>query len=300
METPVERKGADEPGAPHDAAATAERSAAAGAPFAGIVSFCHGLKFAEMGKWALLSHKTYAARHGYDHFVGNEDVLPHMHFLEPFAWLKAGLFWQLLQKRSGHQWFVWVDCDALYMNYDKALPDLLRDVGVDPTPQGQTHIVLAQDIGGSLFNTGVLLVRNSEWSRDYFARVLRMARNPEVRHHGWWEQMAMQNLYKQNQHGEGQHMHVVGERFRLNAFTVENEYRDGESFVLHQVNCPGHGANMAASVDDCGRNLARYLCAKLASEYPGECARVPPVGQLPAALPGPRGSSAVPTWNYAG
>lgn len=61
------------------------------------------------------------------------------------------------------------------------------------------------------------------------------------------------------------------ERFKLNAFTIEKEFQDGVSFVLHQVNCPDHPANMAQVWDDCGKNLQEYFCSKLEKEFPQEC-----------------------------
>lgn len=206
---------------------------------------------------------------------------PGLYVWEPFAWLKAGLFWQLLQARSRHQWFVWADCDALYMSLDKSVPDLIRDLGFDPQPSSNTNVVVADDIGDSIFNTGVMLVKNNEWSRDFFANVLRMGRKADVRHHGraferlraysrfrtllqclltcvracsqrpfavfcrqtpsiftqrdtlfrmiqlrqnefvfasiqrgslregWWEQFAMQELYKENRHQESLHVQIV-------------------------------------------------------------------------------------------
>lgn len=63
------------------------------------------------------------------------------------------------------------------------------------------------------------------------------------------------------------------ERFKLNAFTIVNEFRVGVSFVLHQVNCPGHPVNMAQSNEDCGKNLKRYFCSVLEKEYPKDCHR---------------------------
>jgi hypothetical protein len=45
-------------------------------------------------------------------------------------------------------------------------------------------VVIAKDTGTSIFNTGVLLVKNSEWSRDFFADVLRMGADRGTRHHG--------------------------------------------------------------------------------------------------------------------
>ena len=40
-------------------------------------------------------------------------------------YIKAAYFWQLLNQRSAHQWFVWADCDALYMNLDTPVHELL-------------------------------------------------------------------------------------------------------------------------------------------------------------------------------
>ena len=68
-------------------------AAAAGAgeaPFAALLSFCTGDKFAVMGKLANLNHNAYAARHGYDFVQGSAETMPHMHFIEPPVWLKAG------------------------------------------------------------------------------------------------------------------------------------------------------------------------------------------------------------------
>uniref|UniRef100_A0A7S0SWE8 Glycosyltransferase n=1 Tax=Mantoniella antarctica TaxID=81844 RepID=A0A7S0SWE8_9CHLO len=253
------------------AAVAGRTTTAAAPPFAGLLSFCHGPKFEAMESWTSRNHREYARRHRYDVFQGDDNILPHMHFLEPFAWLKAGLLWQLLQARSAHQWFVWVDCDALYMNLDKSVPDLLRDLGVDPGPAGTTHVVAADDLGSSLFNTGVLVVRNSQWSRDFFANVLRSAKHHDVRNHGWWEQFAMQELYKQNHHEEQKRVAIIQERYKLNAFTNQREYVDGVSFVLHQVFCPGDQPNTAATVAECGRKFKGYFCTTLAEMYPKQC-----------------------------
>lgn len=81
----------------------------------------------------------------------------------------------------------------------------------------------------------------------------------------------MQQLYKSNMHDEHKRVQIVWARYKLNAFTVEREYREGVSFVLHQVNCPGHPVNNAKSWEDCGENMEGYVCAKLAKQYPEEC-----------------------------
>lgn len=59
-------------------------------PFAALLSFCAGKKFADMAKLVNLNHKAYAARHGYDFIEGSDEVMPHMHFFKPREWLKGG------------------------------------------------------------------------------------------------------------------------------------------------------------------------------------------------------------------
>lgn len=66
---------------PPPAPTSADEADATAAADIGLVSFCHGPKFEAMGKWATLNHREYARRHGYDFFQGDENILPHMHFL---------------------------------------------------------------------------------------------------------------------------------------------------------------------------------------------------------------------------
>jgi hypothetical protein len=237
-------------------------------PYAGVVTFCHGPKYEVMGKWSLRNHHEYANRHKYDIFQGDEHVLPYMHFLEPYAWIKPALFWQLLQLQSDHQWFIWADCDALYMNMDKPIPDLLKDLGIDSSAAGATHVVVSKDIDDSIFNTGVLLVKNSEWSRDFFANILIMGQHAHVRNHKWWEQFAMHELYKANMNEEQTHVVIVQERYKLNAFVKEtliDEYVEGISFVLHQISCSPE------LWEQCEYNTKMRVCEKLVKDYPVEC-----------------------------
>ena len=63
------------------AAVAGRTTTAAAPPFAGLLSFCHGPKFEAMGSWTSHNHREYARRHRYDVFQGDDNILPHMHFL---------------------------------------------------------------------------------------------------------------------------------------------------------------------------------------------------------------------------
>ena len=140
--------------------------------------------------------------------------------------------------------------------------------------------MVANDLGPSPLNTGVVLIRNSEWSREFYARVLRMTNDPKIRHHlagavaGGREQPVWHELYKHNAHGEQRHLKIINPRWKLNAFAILNEYRDGESFTWHQVDCPYNGFYGAKTFQDCVNSFRRFFCSKQAEEFPSECAEV--------------------------
>jgi len=234
--------------------------------FAAVMSFCHGEKYEDIGHLSYINHKAWAKTNGYDFVQGNEHIMPHLYFMSPFAWLKPGMFWTQLSRHKAHEWYVWVDCDALFMNMSQSLDWKLNQLQVLDT----THIVVAKDIGEGLFNTGVLFVRNSDWSRRFFARVLQLAKHEHVRFHGWWEQFAMQLLYKKNENHERKHIQIVHERYKMNAFTTMDEFVTGESLVLHQVQCPGHRKN-PRTVKGCNESIRIFFCAVLEESYPSEC-----------------------------
>ena len=173
--------------------------------FATVFSFCVGEKFMNMSELVLHNHRSYASRHNYEFIEGSPESMPHINFIWPTVWLKAALAWQLLNQRSTSKWFIWVDCDALYVNLDESLPALLVRLNVN----NESQIVVAKDIVGSSFNTGVVLIRNSAWSRNFYSNILRVAsQKNEVRYHladvdaGGREQPVWHKLYMENKRSE--------------------------------------------------------------------------------------------------
>lgn len=244
----------------------------ANVPYAAVINFCLGGRYGLLSQWAFMNHKDYSQTQKYDYFQGDSLRAPHGHFFTPPAWGKAAFLWQLLEKKTEHRWFLLADCDALYMKLDESVEQLLGHLGYEHGAQGTINVVVARDLGDSTFNTGFMLVRNEDWSLNFFADVLRLSRLPAVREHPWWEQHAMHTLYKENKHNEQIHIGIVGDRSRLNAFTVvRSEYRDGYSFVRHQVNCPGHPENNATTFEQCAENFAIFFCSRFRSRHVEEC-----------------------------
>ena len=256
----------------HDLESEQHGDARVNVPYAAVINFCLGESYGRMSQWAFMNHKDYARAQKYDYLQGDSLRAPYGHFFTPPSWGKAAFLWMILDRRTEHKWFLLADCDALYTNLDEPVDQLLQHLGYDDSPQGSTHVIVARDLGDSPFNAGFMLVRNGNWSLDFFAEVLRLSTQPAVREHPWWEQHAMHRVYKENKHGEHVHIGIVEDRSRLNAFTVvRGEYKDGHSFVRHQVNCPGHPENNATTFEQCAENLASFFCSRFHSRHRDKC-----------------------------
>jgi hypothetical protein len=201
----------------------------------GLVDYCVGDSYAILKKLIAYNRQTYANKWNYTIFSGNEDVFPAQTFIEPRAWLKAAYFYQLLTSTQTRDidWFLWVDCDALITRFDLSVDDVLNDLKTT----SQHHIVVAED-PHTEFNSGVIFVRNSDWSRDLWGHALQKASNVSVREHTWWEQQALLELYRENIHEEKTRILITPHRWKINAFyTPRRNDFNSSSFVLHRVNC---------------------------------------------------------------
>jgi len=241
----------------------------------GIVGYCVGEKYQDLNRLATYNHRAYADRYGYDVFQGNEEDVPEQSFITPFAWLKALYMYRLLsspppsrqEQALSIEWFLWLDCDALVARFDKSVVEILDELHV----QHHHHMVIAMD-RSSPFNTGVIFMRNCQWSQDLWKRALQSASNDTVRHHKWWEQKALHDLYAQNLHNESHHIYVVKDRWKINAFGGYNRGHTeftNESYIWHRVHCVK---------PECYNYSHAFFCSKTPKgTYPTElCRDVPP------------------------
>lgn len=201
----------------------------------GLVDYCVGDSYETLKKLIAYNRQAYANKWGYKIFSGNEDNFPLQTFVDPPAWLKAAYFYQLLTSVQAQdiEWFLWIDCDALITRFDLSVDHVLQDLSLRPFHD----IVVAQD-PHTEFNSGVMFVRNSEWSRDLWKRTLQQAKDITIREHKWWEQQALLELYREDKYEERKHILITSDRWKINAFQTfrRNEY-NASSFAIHRVNC---------------------------------------------------------------
>jgi hypothetical protein len=207
-----------------------------------LVDYCTGDSFNLLKKLVYYNRLAYAKTHGYGILSGSIEDFPLEPFISPKAWLKPAYLYHLMTNNEGNiDYFVWIDCDVLIARMDWSLKEVLSEkLGISDTHQ---HDVIVSQDPNTLFNTGVMLLRNTDWSRDLLKRTLQQASiNNSTRYNSWWEQRALLDLYESNTHNEQQRIMITPHRTVLNAFRNErrNEYDPDTTFMWHRVNCRKH------------------------------------------------------------
>ena len=122
-------------------------------------------KYDALGELSLDNHRAYCAKHGYD-FIG--DAL--IDRSRPSCWSKLLAVYSALQT---HDWVLWADSDTLIFDMDVRLEDLC-DPGYHLIVQEQDHWwkLIGLENGSERFpiNSGVFLIKASNWSSDFLAQ----------------------------------------------------------------------------------------------------------------------------------
>lgn len=218
------------------------------APVVFLNSFSYST-FPTYGEYSTKIISKYCSLHNYTHILKNHNTDPHP--LSPY-WDRVRDLISLSKEYPENTIFVYLDIDATinpkYFKY--TIPDLLRTIdkisgtpsdiyiGYDPPPQ----------LESSTFNTGVMIVRNTIWSRDFLTTWYNTY-DPSMwsNHNGKWvctnysknsnapckwagigyEQGEFNLLYKQNKNEE--QSHITG----LHYTVVSNMEINTDSFILH-------------------------------------------------------------------
>ena len=215
-----------------------------------VVTACVG-RHERLKELSESNKETYARAHDFDFVSGSAEQYPAMTFVQPFAWFKVALLLDVMKivraAQTKHEWVLWVDCDALMSKLDENLVRLAnRLIEERGKRQNEIDVIVAIDEGETeKINSGVMFIRNSQWSLDFFSTVLRKAEQERLRQHPHWEQAAINELIlNKNEAWSGHFLKV--KRNQINSFQPEkalsrkhpdNQFRKGETFVVHRVNC---------------------------------------------------------------
>eukprot|EP00928_Gymnodinium_smaydae_P074204 TRINITY_DN57272_c0_g1_i1.p1 TRINITY_DN57272_c0_g1~~TRINITY_DN57272_c0_g1_i1.p1 ORF type:complete len:487 (-),score=48.87 TRINITY_DN57272_c0_g1_i1:370-1776(-) len=128
---------------------------------------------------AVPNHQAYSAKHGYRYVVHTESALPdrEAHYSKIFVvhqrLVGAKATWaqsSTAEEGPPPDWILYVDCDAFFTNFEVSTQDLISTYAA-PDNGNNVNFLVAEDPGG--INTGVFLVRNSQWSISFLENVVR-------------------------------------------------------------------------------------------------------------------------------
>ncbi|RUS30392.1 hypothetical protein BC938DRAFT_479444 [Jimgerdemannia flammicorona] len=184
---------------------------------------------------AAQNKRDYALRHGYA-FVARS-----LEFAQQGArgdrtpvWGKVDSIEKVLPK---YDWVFWMDMDAVVMNPEINIESLLEEfermVG-GKEAFAEKHLIVAKPKRDKMINAGVLLIRNSEWSKRFIRAVNEASDYYTIKPS--FEQLAMWDLMKSDEWRDGV-LSLLNDDHTFNTFP--NKYQPGY-FVVHYApdSCP--------------------------------------------------------------
>lgn len=100
--------------------------------------------------------KKYCEKHNLDLILSTEKQLPDRHS----AWERLPL---LLDNISKFDYLIWIDADAFFYNSENNIIDIIHK-------NNNVDFIFSKDIGGYNINTGVFIVKNSQYCIDFLTR----------------------------------------------------------------------------------------------------------------------------------
>jgi len=138
-----------------------------------------------LGK-ALNSKKEYCKKRGYEYILGDEKFWDRE---KPIPWSKIPFLLDVLTKTKDGEFIFMSDADVYITNMDF---DIEKSI-VPLLPENKDLLMTIDSCGH--INDGNILIRNSEWSRDFWKRVYEQT---DLLYHPWWENAAVIKLLELN------------------------------------------------------------------------------------------------------
>jgi len=151
-----------------------------------ITTLVIGADYTKALSKCLDSKRNYATKHGYTYIQGGEKFWDRN---KPIAWSKIPFLLSVCAELPEGALIWQSDADVFITN-----PNLRLEDHLVPELPADKDMVMTLDACGHI-NSGNILFRNTEWSRDYWKRV---GEQKKYTYHLWWENAAMVELYHTN------------------------------------------------------------------------------------------------------
>ena len=173
----------------------------------------------------------YARMHGYAFYQYHDVMVPKY----MVTWNKVRVLMDMFNQTK-HEWVMWIDTDAVVTNRSIVVEDIiaaaesLKSKSDSPPMSGDDDtldLLVCDDIGGWELNTGVMLWRNTEWSRTMLEKLWAMEHLPHMR---GAEQGQLIKLLRQEDPARRRH-HILHQ----SAFNTHPKVHHEGLFIIHMM-----------------------------------------------------------------
>ncbi|KAF8934464.1 hypothetical protein BGZ47_010357 [Haplosporangium gracile] len=176
--------------------------------------------------------RDYADKHGYDFVARAAEFAQEEHRGRRLVWGKIGAIQKVLPH---YEWLFWMDMDAIIADLDKDLRDIIRFAEQAKLKDGgdEVSLIVARPNADKKLNAGVMLIKNTEWSRAFFAEV--QTRDPWY-YKSSYEQAAIWEVMGEPKWSSGVYLYN-GDDHTMNTFP---KLYAKDDFVIHfaPAGCP--------------------------------------------------------------
>ncbi|KAF9933540.1 hypothetical protein FBU30_005182 [Linnemannia zychae] len=135
--------------------------------------------------------RIYAEKHGYYFVARAAEFAQEEYRHRQRVWGKIGAIQKVLPH---YEWILWMDMDAIVANLETDVRDIIRKAEtLNENKDNEVSIIVARPIRDVMLNAGVMLIKNTEWSRRFLAEVQRRKtwynKRPSYEQGAIWEVM---------------------------------------------------------------------------------------------------------------
>ncbi|KAF9430965.1 hypothetical protein BGZ94_001309 [Podila epigama] len=174
--------------------------------------------------------RLYAAKHGYDFVARSAEFAQEEFRGRRLVWGKIGAIQKVLPH---YEWLLWMDMDAIVADMDKDVREIIR-MAKEASQRPDISLIVARPVKDKMLNAGVMLIRNTEWSRRFLKEVQR--RRSWYHRKPSFEQGAIWEVIQEDEWKDGVHLF---DRDDHTMNTFPRYYEDGD-FIIHfaPAGCP--------------------------------------------------------------
>ena len=151
-----------------------------------VLTLAIGEDFRKSLSKALDSKRLYCKKNNYECIIGGEEFWDRE---RPIPWSKIPFLLSVLENSSDGELIFMSDADVYITNMDLKLENHVLPL----LPEGKDLLMTIDSCGH--INDGNILIRNSEWSRDFWKRVYEQT---DLLYHPWWENAAVIKVLELN------------------------------------------------------------------------------------------------------